>query len=103
MKEMTNDSHTLKVDPDGCEHLQCLGHQPNGTRGSTMVRINMIRQDTRHPDKHRRHPGRAICEVADRTRPRMARPPGLPKGLRSSQTSKSSPPWLCRQRSVTSL
>ncbi len=66
MKEMTPDSHTLKVDPDGCEHLQCLGHQPYGTRGSTMVRINMIRQDTNHPNKDRRHPRRAICEVADR-------------------------------------
>ncbi len=29
-----------------------------------MIRIDMIRQDTRHPDKRRRHQGRAICEVA---------------------------------------
>jgi hypothetical protein len=28
-----------------------------------MIRIDMIRQDTRHPDKRRRHQGRAICEV----------------------------------------
>ncbi len=26
----------------------------------------MIRQDTRHPDKRRRHQGRASCEVAGR-------------------------------------
>ena len=31
-----------------------------------MIRINMIRQDTRHPDKHRRHQGRASCEVFGR-------------------------------------
>ncbi len=30
-----------------------------------MTRIYMIRQDTRHPDKRRRHQGRAWCEVAD--------------------------------------
>ncbi len=29
-----------------------------------MIRVEMIRQDTRHPDKRRRHQGRAICEVA---------------------------------------
>ena len=31
-----------------------------------MIHIDMIRQDTRHPDKRRRHPGRAWCEVAGR-------------------------------------
>ncbi len=31
-----------------------------------MIRIDMIRQDTRHPDKRRRHQGRASCEVAGR-------------------------------------
>ncbi|MCH9000887.1 MAG: hypothetical protein IID48_21885 [Proteobacteria bacterium] len=31
-----------------------------------MIRINMTRQDTRHPDKCRRHQGRASCEVAGR-------------------------------------
>ena len=31
-----------------------------------MIRIDMICQDTRHPDKHRRHAGRASCEVAGR-------------------------------------
>ncbi len=31
-----------------------------------MITINMIQQDTRHPDKHRRHQGRASCEVAGR-------------------------------------
>ncbi len=31
-----------------------------------MIRVQMIRQDTRHPDKHRRHPGRANCEVTGR-------------------------------------
>ncbi len=31
-----------------------------------MIRIDMIRQDTRHPDKHRHHQGRASCEVAGR-------------------------------------
>ena len=29
-----------------------------------MIQIGMTRQDTRHPDKRRRHPGRAGCEVA---------------------------------------
>ena len=31
-----------------------------------MIRIDMIRQDTRHPDRRRRHQGRASCEVAGR-------------------------------------
>ena len=31
-----------------------------------MIRIDMICQDTRHPDKRRRHLGRASCEVAGR-------------------------------------
>ena len=31
-----------------------------------MIRIDMARQDTRHPDKHRRHQGRAWCDVAGR-------------------------------------
>ena len=31
-----------------------------------MIHIDMIQQDTRHPDKHRRHHGRASCEVASR-------------------------------------
>lgn len=31
-----------------------------------MIRVNMICQDTRHPDRRRRHPGRAWCEVAGR-------------------------------------
>ena len=31
-----------------------------------MIRINMIRQDTRHPDRRKRHPSRASCEVAGR-------------------------------------
>ncbi len=31
-----------------------------------MIRIDMIRQDTNHPDKRRRHQGRASCEVAGR-------------------------------------
>ncbi len=31
-----------------------------------MIRIDMIRQDTRHPEKRRRHQGRASCEVAGR-------------------------------------
>ncbi len=35
-----------------------------------------------------------------RTRPRMARPPGLPKGETSSQTSKAAPPWPCSQSKV---
>ncbi len=30
-----------------------------------MIRIDMTRQDTRDPDKRRRHQGRASCEVAD--------------------------------------
>ena len=28
-----------------------------------MIRIDMIQQDTRHPDKRRQHQGRASCEV----------------------------------------
>ena len=31
-----------------------------------MIRIDTIRQDTRHPDKHRRHQGRAWYDVAGR-------------------------------------
>ena len=31
-----------------------------------MIRIDMTCQDTRHPDKRRRHHGRAWCEVAGR-------------------------------------
>ncbi len=31
-----------------------------------MIRIDLIRQDTNHPDKRRRHQGRASCEVAGR-------------------------------------
>ncbi len=31
-----------------------------------MIRVQMIRSDTRHPDKRRRHPARAWCEVAGR-------------------------------------
>ena len=31
-----------------------------------MIRIDMLCQDTRHPDKSRRHQGRASCEVAGR-------------------------------------
>ena len=31
-----------------------------------MIRIDMLRQDTRYPDKRRRHQGRASCEVTGR-------------------------------------
>ena len=31
-----------------------------------MIRIDMLRQDTCHPDRRRRHARRASCEVADR-------------------------------------
>ncbi len=31
-----------------------------------MIRVQMIRQDTRHPDRRRRHQVRASCEVAGR-------------------------------------
>ncbi|MEE9250959.1 MAG: hypothetical protein V3U93_07520 [Alphaproteobacteria bacterium] len=31
-----------------------------------MIRVQMIRQDTRHPSKRHRHQGRASCEVAGR-------------------------------------
>ncbi len=31
-----------------------------------MIRIDMIRQDTRHSDRRKRHQGRASCEVAGR-------------------------------------
>ena len=29
-----------------------------------MIRVQMIRSDTRHPDRRRRHPAQAWCEVA---------------------------------------
>ncbi len=29
-----------------------------------MIRVQMIRSDMRHPDRRRRHQGRASCEVA---------------------------------------
>ncbi len=31
-----------------------------------MIRVQMIRSDTRHPDRRRRHQGRAWCEAAGR-------------------------------------
>ncbi len=31
-----------------------------------VIRVQMIRSDTRHPSKRRRHQGRASCEVAGR-------------------------------------
>ncbi len=31
-----------------------------------MIHIEMIQQDTRHPDRHRRHAGRASCTVTGR-------------------------------------
>ena len=31
-----------------------------------MIRINMIRQDERHPDRGKRHPPRASCEISGR-------------------------------------
>ncbi len=31
-----------------------------------MIRVQMVRSDTRHPDRRRRHQGRASCEVAGR-------------------------------------
>ncbi len=31
-----------------------------------MIRVQMIRSDMRHPDRHRRHQGRAWCEAAGR-------------------------------------
>ncbi len=31
-----------------------------------MIRVQMIRSDMRHPDRHRRHQGRAWCQVAGR-------------------------------------
>ena len=31
-----------------------------------MIRIDLVQQDTRHPDRRQRHPGRATCEVAGR-------------------------------------
>ena len=63
MEEMTPEAHTLKVGSDG-EHLQCRGRQPSGMQGSTTICIDLTRQNANHLDKCRRHPGRAICEVA---------------------------------------
>ncbi len=31
-----------------------------------MIRIDLVQQDTRHPDKRRHHQGRASCEIAGR-------------------------------------
>ena len=31
-----------------------------------MIRIDLVQQDTRHPDRRKRHQGRATCEVAGR-------------------------------------
>ncbi len=31
-----------------------------------MIRVQMIREDTRHPDRRRRHQGRVWCEAAGR-------------------------------------
>ena len=31
-----------------------------------MIHIDLVQQDTRHPDRRQRHPGRATCEVAGR-------------------------------------
>ncbi len=64
MEEMTPEAHTLKVGSDGREHLQCRGRQPSGMQGSTTICIDLTRQNANHLDKCRRHPGRAICEVA---------------------------------------
>ena len=46
----------------------CLATDDDGPRiGDQMtIRIDLICQDTRHPDKRRRHQGRASCEVAGR-------------------------------------
>jgi hypothetical protein len=35
-------------------------------RSGAVIRVQMVRQDTRHPDKHCRHQGWAWCEVAGR-------------------------------------
>ncbi len=35
-------------------------------RRRAVIRVQMIRQDTRHPDRRGRHQGRASCEVAGR-------------------------------------
>ncbi len=36
------------------------------TMTAPQIRINMVRPDTQHPDKRRRHQGRASCQVVDR-------------------------------------
>ncbi len=47
-----------------------LARHRRGTRrpatgaGGAVIRVQMIRSDTRHPDRRRRHQGRANCEVA---------------------------------------
>ncbi len=43
--------------------MESIETQREGSR--SMIRIDMLRQDTRHPDKRRRHQGRASCEIAD--------------------------------------
>ncbi len=62
------------------------------------IRIDMICQDTHHPDKRQRHPGRATCEVRVRSIPVM---PILGKPLRQDahlgpRTALSTPRWKVR-------
>ena len=41
-------------------------HLPIRYKSGAVIRIQMIRSDTRYPDRRRRHQGRACCEVAGR-------------------------------------
>ncbi len=48
-------------------HRRCTCRPVTGAEGcGAVIRIQMIRSDTRHRDKRRRHQGRAWCEVAGR-------------------------------------
>ncbi len=54
-----------------------------------MVRIQMIRSDTRHPDKRCRHQGRASCEVAGQRFETRNTPLIYPGKLKPSRISES--------------
>ena len=44
-------------------HNGCHGGWTAQRRAEAVIRVQMIRQDTRHPDKLLRHPSRAWCQA----------------------------------------
>ena len=57
---------SLGLGVPGCQPGAGDGDRPAPAGHGVMIRIDMIRQDTRHPDKSRRHQGRAVCELDGR-------------------------------------